>query len=98
MFHEDVKNDYIEYFIIDLYQNVMNLMNMDDQSLEYKRTIEIIQEEIGMLDFLCRCRPLTDAEDEIIDMVIEGLEEDNLINREEEKWKGNLKNWASYLK
>lgn len=98
MFHEDVKNDYIEYFIMDLYKNVMNLINMDNQSLEYKYTIEVIQEAVGMLDFLCRCRLLTDAEDEVIDMIIEELKEDNLINREEDKWRRNLKNWANYSK
>lgn len=98
MFHEDVNNDYIEYFIIDLYKNIMNLENMEDQSQAYKYTLANIREEIGMVDFLCRCRTLTDAENELIDMIIEELKGDKLTNREEERWRGNLKNWANYSK
>lgn len=97
MFHEDVNNDYVEYFIMDLYKNIVNLTDIEDQTQEYKYTLEIIREEIGMLDFLCRCRPLTDAEDEMIDLAIEELKEADLKTRkEEEKWRRNLKNWVNY--
>jgi hypothetical protein len=93
MFHEDVNNDYIEYFITDLYKNVVNLTDMENQTQEYDYTLEIIQEEIGMLDFLCRCRALTDAEDELVDMAMTELKQGFLINRKEAvKWRGNLKN------
>lgn len=99
MFHEDVNNDYIEYFITDLYKNVVNLTDMENQTQEYDYTLEIIQEEIGMLDFLCRCRALTDAEDELVDMAMTELKQGFLINRKEAvKWRGNLKNWANYSK
>ena len=98
MFHEDVNNDYIEYFIMDLYKNIMNLENIEDQSRAYEYTLANIREEIGMVDFLCRCRTLTDAENELIDMIIEELKGDKLTNREEERWRGNLKNWANYSK
>ena len=99
MFHEDVNNDYVEYFIMDLYKNIVNLAGLEDQAQEYNYTVENIREEIGMLDFLCRCRALTEAESEIVDLAIEELKGTDLkIKREDDKWKGNLKNWASYLK
>lgn len=99
MFHEDVNNDYIEYFITDLYKNVVNLTDMKNQTQEYDYTLEIIQEEIGMLDFLCRCRALTDAENELVDMTMTELKQGHLTNKKEAtKWKENLKNWANYSK
>lgn len=99
MFHEDVENDYIEYFIMDLYKNVVDLADLEDQDREYNYTIEIIQEEIGMLDFLCRCRALTDAESEMIDLAIEKLKGSDLkIKREDDKWRKNQKNSVNYLK
>ena len=93
MFHKDVNNDYIEYFIMDMYKNIMDLTYMEGQGQTYNYTLEIIREEIEMLNSLCKYRTLTNAESEMVDSALEELKDTDLrIRREEDRWKGNLKN------
>ena len=73
LFLKDFNLDQVGEVVMSLYRDVMSLSGVERESDVYKRIIRNIHEEIGNLDFLCCCRSLTDAENLLIDSLIELL-------------------------
>ena len=95
VFHENVSDDYIEYFLLDLLKNIgmLNdiLVCLSKETSEKSRAaiererqklIENINEETKMLDELYDFRLITIAEREIVNEIIEIRESEHIKNYE----------------